>query len=578
MKKTIDNEQFRSEKPEVAEDATVQKNSSIKHEKFYVRDLFKTKKRTVLTSGIIAVLIFVVLFAVPMTRYGILGTVIKKEISVTVIDAKTKQPVTDASVTIGSISKQTDKNGVVKVPKISVGTSDVHVTKRFYQNYEQTYMVPLLTTPSAQKIELTATGRQVTVVVVDKITGRSMADAVVASGETKATTSAKGSADLVLAPMPDTQKITITKSGYNLQEAELKVVSGVVNTYALTPAGSIYYLSNATGKINVMKSNLDGSNPTVAVQATGKESGRDTSLLSARDWKYSALIATRADKQAIYLVDSDKGDLSVLDEGNASFVSVGWFGHNFIYTVYRDGGNVWESNRQLVKSFNADTRKITVIDQNIATGSNIYDAQYQTFGSVYILDNEIVYTKSWQYGYYNNLGADKTTSLVSADPRTGSKKTIKSFPVNNSVDGKLYEPQGIYIRVAPANGTAAFYEYEDGAVKTVTDTSDSKFYDVYSTYLVSPSGKKTLWAESRDGKNTLFIGDKNGTNAKQIATLSDYTPYGWYGADDQYILLTKDGSELYVAPAGNTLGDPLKVTEYYKTRSYPGYGYGYGGQ
>jgi hypothetical protein len=581
MSKTIKDEEGNGEEVTANEPAK-SKIAYLKHKtKFHLSNLLRTKKRKIFAAIIGFILILVILFAIPFTRYGVLGSIVKKEVTITVVDSKTKQPVSNALVKIGKVSKQTDKNGVVKLGSVPVGQSGIEVTKQYYKAYTHSYTVPVLFKPESPKYEIVATGRQVNINVVNKITGKSLEDVVISSSQTKATTQSDGTAHLILAPAPDTQKATLTKQGYNTVDVELKVSVGAVNTYSLTPAGSIYYLSKATGTINVMKSNLDGTNPVVAVAGTGQEADNDTSLLSARDWQYSALIATRTDnKQSIYLVDSLKGDLSIIDQGDASFSSIGWSGHNFIYMVYRNGSNVWDSNRQLLKSFNADTRKISVIDQTAASGSNVYDAQYQNMGSVYILDGEVVYLKSWSYGYYNNLGEDKTTVLQSADPGSATKKTVKSFPVNQYVSTKLYKPQSLYVRVGSLNGNdpATFYEYENGSIKVVDDTSDSKFNEAYTTFLVSPSGKKTLWYEPRDGKNTVFVGDENGDNAQLIASLSDYTPYGWYGSNDEYILMSKNGSELYVASASGVAGAPLKVTDYHKSRTYPGYGYGYGGQ
>lgn len=60
-----------------------------------------------------------------------------------------------------------------------------------------------------------------------------------------------------------------------------------------------------------------------------------------------------------------------------------------------------------------------------------------------------------------------------------------------------------------------------------------------------------------------------------MAQESDYSPYGWF--TDNYLLVQKSGSELYVmVPDGSA--QPFKIANYYKPqRSYPGYGGGYGG-
>ena len=93
----------------------------------------------------------------------------------------------------------------------------------------------------------------------------------------------------------------------------------------------------------------------------------------------------------------------------------------------------------------------------------------------------------------------------------------------------------------------------------------------------SPSGNVTFWSETRDGKNTLFVGDGQGANQKEIAKLSDYQTYGWYTED--YLLVSKDGSELYILGKDGIKKDSeaLKIMDYHKpAMSYMGYG-GYGG-
>jgi hypothetical protein len=92
--------------------------------------------------------------------------------------------------------------------------------------------------------------------------------------------------------------------------------------------------------------------------------------------------------------------------------------------------------------------------------------------------------------------------------------------------------------------------------------------------LLSPSSNQTFWTDQRDGKNTLFVGDNDAKNQKTIASLSGYNIYGWF--TDNYLLVSKNSSELYVMPVAG--GTPLKITDYYKPAiNYQGYGGGYGG-
>ncbi len=383
---------------------------------------------------------------------------------------------------------------------------------------------------------------------------------------------------------------TLTKTGYNTAKVSINANAiDANNTYTLTPAGFIYYLSNATGTINVMKANLDGSGATIVVAGTGQESNTSTSLISSRDWQYSALKAKRTDNtERLYLINSSTDKLSLIDQGDATYGIIGWSGHNFIYTVYRNTTNYWDDKRQALKSFNADTGNIITLDETSGSGTSSYDALYSSFGRTYIVNNEVIYSVLWNFGgayYYTN--PQKNDAIMSADVSNGTKKTIKEFAVPASASGyisidmQLYMPQEVVIRAQNANSSSVFYSYENNSVTSLTDMSDDKFYGGYPTYLISPTGNKTFWYDLRDGKNTLFIGDQNAGNATTIGSLSDYTPYGWFGSNDEYILFTKKGSELYIAPANKPISStspPLKVTDYYKTQTYPGYGSGYGGQ
>jgi hypothetical protein len=549
-----------------------------------LKAFLSTKKGKVVTTLLLLAIIVGGILGIPTSRYATVGAFVKKDVRVSVIDTTTKKPVSDAVVKLNGQSVNTSAKGEATLKGIPVGEYKVAITKKYYKDMSLSYVVPILSSPKQVAANLQATGRQVEVRVNNLVTKAALAKASIVVGGTSAITDDNGVAVVVLPANKTTLAATVSLVGYNDKKVNVAVTEQLgKNIVTLTPEGKLFYLSNQTGTINVMKSDLDGGNAAIVVKGTGNEERNSTSLLAARDWRYLALSARRqSDQKAqLYLVDAKSGTLKTIDQGDASFDLVGWSDHRFIYKVERNNKKVWETGRSVLKSYDADTDALTTLDQSGADGSGSYDFRREVFGDAYILEGKILYTKLWYAGNkYDSQPIGKKNSIASVDPNGSNKQTLKEFSFQRYmyIDQKIYKPQEISYRVSVDEGQASFYEYEDGAVKGVSNTNE-KFNDFYPTYLVSPSGNKTFWYEYRDGKNTLFVGDKNGENGMTITSLSDYSTYGWY--TDGYLLLSKGGSELYIVAANKPLSSsnqPVKITNYFKPgTNYPGYGYGYGG-
>lgn len=545
--------------------------------KWLKRFLASKKGRIVLAITALVVAIGV-LFAIPVTRYALAGTVLKKDVTITLQDEMTNKPISDVQLTLANQTVKTSADGKAAFRHIPVGEYRIGATKKYYKDAAEDLTVPILTAPRALLLSLEATGRQVPVKVINKITGKPLQKATVAAAGTSATTDANGEAIIVLPADKQTIAGTVNASGYNNLKVSLQVTEQKddKNTFGATPSGTIFFLSKRTGTINVMKSDLDGGNAEVVVQGTGKEEEGGTVLLASRDWRYLALQARRdSDKPKLYLIDTSNAKLTTIDEGNVTFTPVGWYGHTFTFKVDR-GLSYWLPKQQALKTFNADNNKLAIADETAAAG-NQGDSAAEQFGTILILDNLLVYTKNW-YGSQDQMGGQHT-SIFSMRLDTSEKKTIKQVDAGNNYISQLvpYKPQEFYFRLTE-NGHDTFWEYNDGQTSQTNDINDSILTQAYPTFLLSPSGKKTLWVESRDGRNHVFVGNASGDQAKDLGNLEDYTSYGWYG--DDYILLSKKGSELYVAAADLQLtdGSLLKVTDYHKPNvMFFGYGYGYGG-
>lgn len=565
--------------PEPPVDALAVKKTGLKDRLKRWQKAYLARKKLTFPATIIAVLLIVL--AIPFTRYPVLGLAIKRSVDVTVTDKVTNKPVSGVELNIAGKLTETNSDGKATVKQVAVGRHNLTVTKKYYKDNTTTVMVPIRG-QAVSNIQIEATGRQVPISVTNKITGKGIKDAEIQVLDTTTKTDANGKATVVLPTTSNTEQGVVKLAGYNDTKVAITVTDQDVtdNHFSLTPAGKIYFLSKLSGKIDVVKTNLDGTNRQTVLAGTGNEDDSGTVLLASRDWRYLALLSrrdgTKENQTKLYLIETASDKLTTMDEGDATFSVQGWSGHRFIYTVYRLKVPDWKPKQSSLKSYNAESKQITALDDTYAEGYTDYDRGSEQYGSVYILDNLVVFTKNWTAytGFYKNHPAQ----IISVRPDGSNKQVLKklsqpanSVPLFLFFESRPYKAQEIYFRSDP-NG--AFFEYQDGQIKDTHDINDTTFYNTYPTYLVSPAGNQTFWSESRDGKNRFFIGNLDGDKGKQIASLNDYSPYGWY--TDNYLLVSKNGSELNIMSVSG--GPILKVSDYHKPdNSLNGYGYGYGG-
>ncbi|HEV7455014.1 MAG TPA: hypothetical protein VGO07_07180 [Candidatus Saccharimonadales bacterium] len=543
----------------------------------------KTHKKVAIPAAVLVVL--AVIAAVPFTRYFFAGMVVRKDFTVTIVDSQTNKPVTSASVTLAGKKAVTDSQGKAKL-HVNVGSAQLTLSKKYYKDKSASVLVAF-TQKQPYTVEFEATGRPVQIVVVNKVSNKPAANVTISAENTQAITDSKGEATLVVPADKATVKATLSGPGYNKADATLKVTASIdpANKFTITPAGKLYFLSNASGTLDVVKSDLDGQNRQLVLPGTGKEDKVSTVLLASRDWKYVALLSKRdgGDNAKLFLIETATDKLTTMDEGDATFSPYGWSGSHFVYGVERTKVNLWQPKRQALKSYDASTGAIASIDQTTADGDSQFNYRTERIDNVFILDKEVVYTKTWQYnGPFAPDGRQATFNSSQAD---GSQhKVVKGYPLSTlyylyvSVNpGDFNE---IYIRYTQSDSTPKYDSYQGGKL-TASDLTDEQFNNNdYHTFIVSPSGNKTFWTEFRDGKNVFFVGDGSGKNGKQLPGSSDdYAAYGWYS--DDYLLVTKKSSEMYIMPVDGLPGGVQvapKVSDYYKPNYLlRGYGYGYGG-
>ncbi len=527
--------------------------------------------------------LIIVLMVLPWTRYTLLGVFIKKSATVQVLDSQINSPVSEAVVTIHGKSAHTDGHGWATIYGVRIGKSKAVVTKEYYDTANQDVFVGLVGHKTAE-VKLTANGRPLKVTVVNKINSQPVAGATLTAGQSTAKTDDKGTVTLIVDPTA--KEVTVTSKAAGFNEASNKVAinqNGESATNILVvPTGKVYFLSRLSGKIDVVRTNLDGSARETVLAGTGHEDQQATVLLASRDWKYLALQSdrdTNTNDNKLYLIDTtDNNKLSTIDEGNATFTLDGWLDDNLVYQVDRSDVQSWQSDKFRLKSFNAVAKNLIVLDKSTAVdkgscsteyGSYAHCYNYQSYAGVTITDDEVIYAKNVNSIYAQPEGQ---IGMYAVKPDNSGRRTVfeQAYTGDGIYGYTTYKPAEINYQIGDVS-----YEYEVGGKPIKIDSKTySDNQSKYLNFVVSPDGKETFWAESRDGKNSLFIGNLDLAEGKQIANLSELKPYGWFTKD--YLLLSKNGSELYIL--GRNGGTPLKVSDYHKPNiNYNGYGYGYGG-
>ena len=540
----------------------------------------KTHKRIAIPVAVVVLLL--IWFAIPFTRYTVLGLFIKENFTVTVQDSASQKPISGADVAMNGTSAKSDNQGHATL-HVSVGSGTVTVTKKYFETKSQSVMVTLSGSKNNTTVALVATGRQVPIVVTNKITGKPVENVTIKAADTTATTDAEGKVVLVLPTGKDTQEATVSAEGYNEHAITVKVTEQAdkANEFTVTPAGKIYFVSKATGKLDVVKTDLDGTNRKTVLAGTGKEDDSNTNLIASRDWKYLALYAKRdSDLPKLYLISTSDDKLTTMDEGNAAFTLYGWANDTFVYTVDRNTISEGVAKKYALKSYDATHQKLTTLDESAAEVVNGNTTYYSVYDSVYLFGDQVLYnTRINNINGYHTAPSSLQMAVTTVKSDGTNKKLVKGLPGTTSTGGSIYlttyltKPQVIYYETNSYEGGTqeAYYIWDHGTFKDAKE--DSEAYAKGNTiYYESPDGKKTFWYEARDGKNTFLVGDADGGNGKSIGSISELVTHGWY--TDDYVLLAKNDSELYISSVSG--GTPFKISDYHKPgEGYPRYGGGY---
>lgn len=527
---------------------------------------FDTAKKRLLATAVFLLLVSVIL---PNTRYFLPSFFIKKPLSIILYDDVSNAPISGAKVSIDGATYTSNSTGLI-VAKSKVGYKNFELTRMFYQTKNLKMLVGINKNPRQQIVHMHSSGRLAIANIKNRISGRAMQGIKLKTDQGfEAVTDSLGQATLVIAEGKN--QTDVTASGNQILQSRATLTAAQDNTtnlYYVTPVGKVYFLSRASGNIDVVRTNLDGSDRQVAVAGTGLESSQTTKLLSSDDQKFVALKARReGELEKIYILDTSNDKLATIDDSAGQIKIIGWNKNNFIFLVERNY-QLWQKSRQVLYSYDTVSGKTTKLDETKAEGPSVLDYAGEYIENAYILDEKVVYAKRWLASYYyGSRLASKQMQLLAVSPGSnGSPEVLKQWPASYYayISTVQFAPNGLYVSVQLEGVKNSYYKYQAGVAEESNQITGEAFtFPNYNTYYKSPNGLSTFWSEKIDGQNSLFIGDKDAKSQKQILGRSDLVAVGWHGND--YLLVSKNNSELYiidhtgVRPGGNI----TKITDFH---------------
>ena len=503
------------------------------------------------------IIVLIIIFSIPYTRYKLLGLVLKNDYQFSLIDSTTNSPIGGAVIQINGQSLTTGASGNATID-LKLGKYKYSISKALYKTATGVVLVGLRKT-SHPPIKLVATGRQISIELTNKLTGLPVAGADISILSTSSVTNSKGVTSLVLPTKSEAYLANISANGYDTQTTSV-ILTKKVSSFYMIPSGNLFFLVNDGGTINVEKTNLDGSDPQDLLPGTGNESAATTSLLPSPDWKYLLLEANRGGSQPeLYIINTSTGDITEFDSSPDQFNLIGWSNDDFIYDEIDSGQPTSTVGREQLKSYNALSSKLNILDQNqVDSAAGGY--AYQSFSNFNLIAGEIVYITNWATsGTYDTSTLTTTIRGVQADGSNKNDFQTFSTPNTGAISVVKNSPTSIYFSVVNTQSSQTqYYQYSGSNVNQDTGLSPANFSQPYPTYLLSPSGSESLWTQ-----NGTFEGDQNGLNQKQITTANGFSAYSWF--DNVYILIAKS-SQLYIAPVSGSY-QPTLVSSFVPSAS-----------
>lgn len=477
--------------------------------------------------------------AVPTARYYVLNAAgVRSSASVVALDATTRMPLKNVTVTVAGKTAKTNVDGVATLHDLELGPTSLQIKRVAFAPYDLRVTIGWGSNPLG-KYEMRATGVQYTLFVTDYLSGKPVADVEAVSDEANALSDKEGK---IVITVEDTEQTTleatVSKSQYRAEALTLHAESQEPARVALVSDKKHVFVERQNGRYETYAVDLDGKNKKILLPATGNETS-NISLAVDAEGKQVAVVSTRDGQKdtdgyllpALTLVDIATGRAQVIDHG-AQVQLVGWMDQRIIYRRGTAGASAANAQRYRIMSYNTETSgKLQLTSANQFTASRIAGG----------------------YVYYAASSSDPKAimGLFRIKPDGSNKERVFDQEIwttyRNSFDTVLLQTPNEWFSYAFSS-------------KSAGRTTAPSVFGV-RTYLNHPNDKQSLWVDDTGGITSLMVHDIQKATDKKITEQEGITSQVRWINDKTavYRVATNNETADYAVHTGG--GKPRKITD-----------------
>lgn len=504
---------------------------------------FKKHKRNFLIASFSLLLFIFIFFLVPITRNKILGLFIQKSIVISVLDSKTKLPISNAEATIEKDTKKSNNNGKAFFNNLPLGDTLVLLKKNNYDSKEELIKIDI--DSHSIEILMNANGKSFELTLIDYITKEKIEKATATIKSDEYESNDEGKITLSLPLDKKDQKLTIKKDNYEDYSKNIDIDKiKDKETIELIPNKTVYYIKDNLDGKEIVKTNLSGKYKEPLYKEPAGEKIKNNLFINNN---YLAFITSNDHNDTLKIIDIDTNENKV--QANQSIKAntlkiLGWNNENIILTQ-KNHNTLFQTEEMKLISYNPKNNKTTVIDTSILEGDPLNYASQNITEPDALINGQLNYLKFWHYsnGFQGNTDRQISFMKYKNDKLNEFKqiKTDRSINCHSTLSSDLL----LHYSCINLDNNKIINLTQDINSETLNETNDSS--DLTNKNLEFICNAKNCFINKQNNEIVhISLVDSNHTNGNYTKNIIKTDAKVLNFIDQDHFIYKKD-NELYIS-------------------------------